>query len=208
MLALGITCPWWTLYFIWPVLTRIQIEVISYLFGIFLWVNLWAMKLCNFVLLLYYLLVWAELVLAYGLWHGSEHACGWCWSSYCCGLVQGCGFGIFASVLVLLIWDEMVWLLVLFFDGGLLSTHAIHFLAAAILLSCCIALCDVYLQSLDCARSKWYVPILICTTTASLPKFFCLCWFTWLCQNLNHMILEQVSKFKTGSNINLVMPKA
>ena len=42
MLALRITCPWWTLNFIWPVLTRIQIEVLLYLFGIFLLVNLWA----------------------------------------------------------------------------------------------------------------------------------------------------------------------
>ena len=42
MLALGITCPWWTLYSIWPVLIRIQIEVLLYLFGIILLVNLWA----------------------------------------------------------------------------------------------------------------------------------------------------------------------
>ena len=72
-------------------------------------------------------------------------------------------------------------------------------LAAVNLLSCCDAIFGVYLQSLDCARSKWSVPIPICTTTASLTIFFFLCWFTCFCQNLNQMNLEQVSKFKYGS---------
>ena len=71
-------------------------------------------------------------------------------------------------------------------------------LVVVILLSCCDAIFGVYLQSLDCARSKWSVPGFTCITTVSLLNLLLLL-INCFCQNLNQMNLEQVSKFKYGS---------
>ena len=51
----------------------------------------------------------------------------------------------------------MVWLLVLFFDG-LHYTYAIDVLAAVILLSCSVALSDVYLSILDLCKIRMIYP--------------------------------------------------
>ena len=92
----------------------------------------------------------------------------------------------------------MVWLLVLFFVDGLLSTHAIDFLAAVILLSCCIALCDVYLSILDLQDQNdlflFLLALLLLCCSILVPLLLYL-----LFANLNQLSLEQVSKFIYGS---------
>ena len=93
-------------------------------------------------------------------------------------LVQACNFGTFAGVLVLLTCDKMVWQNVLFFDG-LHYTHAIDVLAAVILLSCSVALSDVYLSILDLCKIRMIYPYsylhYYCFTDSNLlPLLFCL----------------------------------
>ena len=91
----------------------------------------------------------------------------------------------------------MVWLMVLVFDG-LHYTHAIDVLAAVILLSCSVALSDVYLSILDLQDQNdlflFLLALLLLCCSILVPLLLYL-----LFANLNQLSLEQVSKFIYGS---------